>query len=263
MRAGTCTILGIGAILITAPAWAAGGRYDPDYPVCMEAIASESSIIDCSYTSIEQCRIGTSGTSGNCFKNPRYVPRPGDAAPAQTEVPLGTKSGKSAGRYDPDYPVCMEAISSEGVRIDCMYTSLEQCRQGTFGSSGNCFKNPSYVPRPAEAAPAQTEPTAAARPGKSAGRYDPDYPVCMEAYGMDGSRIECLFTSMEQCKLGTSGTSGTCFKNPSYAPPPANAAAATQTEPAPPAKPAKPTKSAKATKPPQSPPSPQPAQLQR
>jgi hypothetical protein len=83
----------------------------------------------------------------------------------------------------------------------------------------------------------------------------------MEAYGMDGSRIECLFTSMEQCKLGTSGTSGTCFKNPSYVPPPADAAA--QTEPAPPTKPAKPTKSAKATKPPQSPPSPQPAQLQR
>ena len=263
MRAGACTILGLGAILIAAaPAWAGGGRYDPDYPICVEAITSEGTSIDCSYTSMEQCRIGTSGSSGNCFKNPRYVARPGEAAPAQSDVPLGTKPGKSAGRYDPDYPICMEAISSEGIRIDCMYTSMEQCRQGTFGSSGNCFKNPSYVPRPAEAAPAQTEPTAAPR-GRSAGRYDPDYPVCMEAYGMDGSRIECLFTSMEQCKLGTSGTSGICFNNPTYVPPRADATATTQTEPAPPAKPAKPAKSAKSAKSLQTAPSPQPAQSQQ
>jgi hypothetical protein len=33
MRAGACTILCVGAILIAAPAWAAGGRYDPDYPL--------------------------------------------------------------------------------------------------------------------------------------------------------------------------------------------------------------------------------------
>ena len=190
MRTGACTILGIGVILIAAPGWAAGGRYDPDYPVCMEA------------------------------------------------------------------------MSSEGTRIDCMYTSIEQCRQGTFGSSGNCFNNPNYAPRPGAEAPAQTAP--AAKPGKSAGRYDPDYPVCMEAYGMDGGRIECFFTSMEQCRLGASGTSGTCFNNPSYVPPPSDAAAASQTEPAPsakPAKPAKPAKSAKSAKSPQPSPSPQPAQL--
>jgi pyruvate/2-oxoglutarate dehydrogenase complex dihydrolipoamide acyltransferase (E2) component len=186
MRAGACTILGIGAILIAAPVWAAGGRYDPDYPVCMEA------------------------------------------------------------------------IDEGGTRIDCMYTSIEQCRLATFGSSGNCFSNPSYVPRPAEVAPAQTEPAPAAKPGKSAGRYDPSYPVCMEAYGADGSRIECFFTSMEQCKLGTTGTGGTCFNNPYYVPPPA--AAAPQAEPAPPAKPAKRAKSAKSAK---SPPSPQPARLQQ
>jgi hypothetical protein len=64
MRAGTCTIVCIAAILIAAPAWAAGGRYDPDYPVCMEAISSEGTRIDCMYTSIEQCRLGTFGSSG-------------------------------------------------------------------------------------------------------------------------------------------------------------------------------------------------------
>jgi hypothetical protein len=194
MRAGVCTVLGIGVILIAAPAWAAEGRYDPDYPVCMEA------------------------------------------------------------------------ISSEGTRIDCIYTSIEQCRQGTVGSSGSCFKNPSYVPRPAEAAPAQTEPAPAAKPAKSTGRYDPDYPVCMEVYGSDGSRIECFFTSMEQCKLGATGTAGTCFNNPYYVQPPADAAAAAQTESAPsakPAKPIKPAKSAKSAKSLQSPPAPQPAQLQQ
>src|SRR6516164_5294374 len=88
------------------------------------------------------------------------------------------------------------------------------------------------------------------------GRYDPDYPVCIESYGADGSVIQCFYTSMEQCKISASGSPGTCFNNPSYVPPPAPAAAAPQTEPAPPAKPAKPAKSAKSAK------SPQPAQSQ-
>jgi hypothetical protein len=95
------------------------------------------------------------------------------------------------------------------------------------------------------------------------GRYDPDYAVCMEVYGMDGSRIECFFTSIEQCKQGTTGTSGICFNNPYYVPPPPEAATAPQTEPAPPVKPAKSPKSAKSAKSLQSPPSPQPAQSQQ
>ena len=169
---------------------------------------------------------------------------------------IATPVWAAGGRYDPDYPVCMEAISSEGTRIDCMYTSMEQCRQGTYGSSGTCFNNPNYVPRPAEAAPTPTEPAPTAKTGKSAGRYDPDYPVCIESYGADGSVIQCFYTSMEQCKISASGSPGTCFNNPSYVPPPAPAAAAPQTEPAPPAKPAKPAKSAKSAK------SPQPAQSQ-
>jgi Protein of unknown function (DUF3551) len=173
----------------------------------------------------------------------------------------------AGGRYDPDYAVCMEAVSSEGTRIDCMYTSIEQCRQGTIGgSSGSCFNNPNYVPRPAEAAPAQTELELPAKPKKNMGRYDPDYAVCMEVYDASGSRIECFFTSMEQCKLGTTATAGSCFNNPYYVPPPPEAATAPQTEPAPPVKPAKSPKSAKSAKSAkslQSPPSPQPAQSQQ
>ena len=36
-------------------------------------------------------------------------------------------------------------------------------------------------------------------------RYDPKYPVCMEVSDGDGGRIECLFTTMAQCKEGTQG----------------------------------------------------------
>ena len=68
----------------------------------------------------------------------------------------------------------------------------------------------------------------------SAQRYDPAYPVCMEVYGSDGSRIECFYTSMAQCKGGTGGgVPGLCFDNPYYVAPVA------ETAPAPPAPPAR------------------------
>jgi hypothetical protein len=174
MRAQACTILSIGAILIAAPAWAAGGRYDPDYAVCMEAVSSEGTRIDCMYTSIEQCRQGVfGGSSGTCFNNPYYAPRPAAAAPAvpvETEPELPAKPKKNMGRYDPDYAVCMEAMSSEGTRLDCMYTSMEQCRQGTLGgSSGTCLNNPYYVaPPPEPAAAPQPEPPPPVKRAKSA-----------------------------------------------------------------------------------------------
>jgi hypothetical protein len=177
MRARVCTILCIGAILIAAPAGAAGGRYDPDYPICMESISSEGTRLDCDYTSIEQCRQGVlGGSSGTCFKNPYYAPRPAAAAPVapvQTEPERSTKPKKNTGRYDADYPFCMESISSEGTRLDCDYTSIEQCRQGVLGgSSGSCFSNPYYVaPPPEPATTPQTEPAPPvkrAKPAKSA-----------------------------------------------------------------------------------------------
>jgi hypothetical protein len=171
MRARASSILCVGAILIAAPAWAAGGRYDPDYPICMEAISSEGTRIDCMYASMEQCRQGVlGGSSGTCFNNPYYAPRPAEATPVQTEPELPAKPKKNTGRYDADYPVCMEAISSEGTRIDCEYASIEQCRQGVLGgSSGTCFNNPYYIAPPPEAAPAPpTEPAPPVKRAKSA-----------------------------------------------------------------------------------------------
>jgi hypothetical protein len=133
----------------------------------METAGAGGSAAECVFTTYEQCRQGTFGSSATCFNNPGYVPRPAEAAPEQTEPELPAKPRKSAGRYDPDYPVCMEAVGNGGGRIECFFTSYEQCRQATFGSSGTCFNNPSYVPPPVEAAPAQTEPAPPAKPAKS------------------------------------------------------------------------------------------------
>jgi hypothetical protein len=265
MRARACTILGIWATLIAAPAWAAGGRYGTDYPVCMEALdAGGGTHFDCLYTSIEQCRLGAVGTPGTCFKNPNYVSRPADAAPAEAQPEPPPNPKKNAGRFGTDYPVCMEALDAGGgTHFDCLYTSIEQCRLGAVGTPGTCFKNPNYVSRPADAAPAEAQPEPPPNPKKNAGRYGADYPVCMEALDAGGgTHFDCLYTSIEQCRLGAVGTPGTCFKNPNYVPPPPEPALV-QTESAPPAKPAKPTKpvkSAKSAKSPQAPPSPQPVE---
>jgi hypothetical protein len=70
-------------------------------------------------------------------------------------------------------------------------------------------------------------------------RYDPNYPVCMEIYGSDGSVVDCFFTSMAQCKEGATGMAGICFNNPYYVAPPAEAAPAEQTAPAASATPAR------------------------
>jgi hypothetical protein len=48
--------------------------------------------------------------------------------------------------------------------------------------------------------------------------YDPNYPVCLEVYGDDGSVIECGFSSLAQCTQAASGgRSAICFNNPYFA----------------------------------------------
>lgn len=77
-------------------------------------------------------------------------------------------------------------------------------------------------------------------PAWAQGRYDPAYPVCMEVYGADGSRIECFYTSMPQCKEAQSGMAGSCFNNPIYVAPPPEPAPVADPVPAPAAKSKKP-----------------------
>jgi len=63
-----------------------------------------------------------------------------------------------AQRYDPDYPVCKEVVDSDGSRMECFYTSMEQCKQGGQGTAGTCLNNPYYRPPPTEATPAAEPP---------------------------------------------------------------------------------------------------------
>lgn len=46
--------------------------------------------------------------------------------------------------------------------------------------------------------------------------YNPNYPVCLEAYGDDGSVVDCGYTSLPQCAQSATGR-GQCFNNPYFA----------------------------------------------
>ena len=46
--------------------------------------------------------------------------------------------------------------------------------------------------------------------------YDPAYPVCIQTYGIDGSYIQCSFTSLAQCAGSASGRSAQCIHNPYF-----------------------------------------------
>jgi hypothetical protein len=47
--------------------------------------------------------------------------------------------------------------------------------------------------------------------------YDPNYPVCLQTYGIDGNYIECSFTSLAQCGATASGRAAQCLTNPFFA----------------------------------------------
>ena len=60
------------SILAVAPTVAQ--RYDPNYPVCLQKWGEGGgSNIDCSYTSLDQCRATASGLSGMCYANPYWA----------------------------------------------------------------------------------------------------------------------------------------------------------------------------------------------
>ena len=47
--------------------------------------------------------------------------------------------------------------------------------------------------------------------------YDPNYPVCIQGYGIGGSHIDCSYASLPQCQASASGLSAQCFANPYFA----------------------------------------------
>jgi hypothetical protein len=67
----------LGAMLATAPA-SAQTYGNAAFPVCMQVFGLNPSI-DCSYSSIEQCRPLAVGRAAQCIANPYYA-----HAPAQT-----------------------------------------------------------------------------------------------------------------------------------------------------------------------------------
>jgi hypothetical protein len=48
--------------------------------------------------------------------------------------------------------------------------------------------------------------------------YDPNYPVCLQTYGIDGSTIACGYASLAQCNASASGRAAQCITNPYFAP---------------------------------------------
>ena len=47
--------------------------------------------------------------------------------------------------------------------------------------------------------------------------YDPNYPICLQTYGIDGGYIDCSFTSQAQCAASASGRAAQCLTNPYFA----------------------------------------------
>ena len=47
--------------------------------------------------------------------------------------------------------------------------------------------------------------------------YDPNYPVCLQTYGIDGGYIDCSYTSLAQCNASASGRAAQCSTNPYFA----------------------------------------------
>jgi hypothetical protein len=46
--------------------------------------------------------------------------------------------------------------------------------------------------------------------------YNPDYPVCLQVYDVDGGYIACGYTSLAQCAQSASGLAAQCIINPYF-----------------------------------------------
>jgi hypothetical protein len=49
--------------------------------------------------------------------------------------------------------------------------------------------------------------------------YDPNFPVCLQSYGIGGGNIDCSYTSLPQCNASASGRAAQCLTNPFFAHP--------------------------------------------
>jgi hypothetical protein len=72
-RAALVWIILVTGVTCTTPVMAQ--TYDPNYPVCMEKTEWGGRYIDCSFTSIAQCKATGSGLGATCSANPYFAPR--------------------------------------------------------------------------------------------------------------------------------------------------------------------------------------------
>jgi hypothetical protein len=47
--------------------------------------------------------------------------------------------------------------------------------------------------------------------------YDPNYPVCLQTYGIGGGYIDCSYFSLAVCSATASGRAAQCITNPYFA----------------------------------------------
>jgi hypothetical protein len=70
MRVMVCFVVATAAV--SAAEMARGQTYDPRYPVCMQTYGPLSGM-NCSYTSMTNCRLLAQGRSAQCLANPYFV----------------------------------------------------------------------------------------------------------------------------------------------------------------------------------------------
>ena len=56
-----------------------------------------------------------------------------------------------------------------------------------------------------------------AAPPAPAQTYDPNFPVCLQTYGIAAGGIDCSYTSLAQCNASASGRAAQCMTNPFFA----------------------------------------------
>ena len=66
-------IVGMATTLVSTASQAQ--TYDPNYPVCIQTYSISGTHIDCSYTSLFQCKASASGLPAQCFANPYFAAR--------------------------------------------------------------------------------------------------------------------------------------------------------------------------------------------
>jgi hypothetical protein len=72
MRTLAWITMSIGAILIAAGPGRAQ-TYDPGFPVCLQTYGIDGGYIDCSFDSLDQCKLSAWGRAAQCLANPYFV----------------------------------------------------------------------------------------------------------------------------------------------------------------------------------------------